>query len=133
MTNSTHSEKHSPVQKGDIILLILLLCLACGLFFFTQGPRRAGATVTITVDGTIYGCFPLSTDQQIDIVSDYGTNCLQICGGTASVLSADCPDLICAHHVPVSHAGERIVCLPNHVIISIDAAPDDAAPDALSQ
>ena len=133
MTNSIDSTKQTLFRKGDFILLILLLCLACILLFFTLGPQRKGAKVTVTVDGAVYGCWSLSDNQQIDIVSDYGTNQLQICDGTASVQFADCPDLICVHHVPISHAGERIVCLPNRMIVSIDATTDASKTDALSQ
>lgn len=133
MTNPTHSEKRPFIQKGDLILLVLLLCLSGILLFITRGPQHTGTIVSVTIDGENYGSWPLSNDQDINIVSDYGSNCLQICNGTASVLSADCPDLICVHHTPISHAGERIVCLPNRVVIAVEATTDSASPDAISQ
>lgn len=132
MTNSTNSKKQSLFQKGDCILLILLFCLSGILFLFILRPQHTGSTVTVTVDGTVYGSWSLSDDQEIEITSDYGTNRLRINNGTAAVIHADCPDLICVNHIPVSYAGERIVCLPNRMIVSI-STPHAAQTDALSQ
>lgn len=133
LTDLAHTEKISFIKKNDFILLAALVCLAGILLLFTQGPGRIGGTVIATIDGEVYGSWSLSDDLDLDIVSSYGSNRLQIKNGVASVLSADCPDFICVHHVPISRAGERIVCLPNHLVVSIDTATGPEAPDAVSQ
>lgn len=133
MTDFAHTEKISFIKKNDFILFAALVCLAGILFLFTQSSGRTGGTVIATIDGEVYGSWALSDDLELDIVSNYGSNHLQIKDGAASVFSADCPDLICVRHAPISHAGERIVCLPNRLVVSIEAATGPEAPDAVSQ
>lgn len=110
----------------------VLLLSAVAILFIRSLPDSSG-TVTVTVDGKHFGCWSLSEDKRIEINSPFGTNSLLIFDGTASITEADCPDLICAHHVPISHTGERIVCLPNRVIVSIDTQADNTSSDALAQ
>lgn len=120
------------LRKGDLILITAILLATIALFIF-RPLRHPGTTVTITVDGVYYGSWELSKDVEIPIQGYSGTNCLQIASGTASMISADCPDLLCVHHAPISNTGERIVCLPNRVIVSIDTKSNSSGPDAVSQ
>lgn len=46
-------------------------------------------------------------------------NVLQIKEGEVSITEADCPDLICVHHKPVSRQGETIVCLPHKLLVEV--------------
>ena len=96
-----------------ILLLILLTCLV--LFIF----RTDGDTVTVTVDGSLFGEYSLGKDQEIEINTDLGYNLLVIKDGKAYVEYADCPDGICSSHRPVEYDGESIICLPNKVVIEI--------------
>ena len=46
------------------------------------------------------------------------------------MIEADCPDLICVHHKPISRQGESIVCLPHKVIVEVtgeESAQEDEA------
>lgn len=123
------------VKKSDLLLLVGLLVFALALFlllpFFTGGD---GNTVDITVDGKPYRSLSLSEDCEFSVHGIEGDNLICICGGSVSVTSADCPDLICVRHMPISNAGERIVCLPNRVVISISSDTDvTTVPDVVSQ
>ena len=37
------------------------------------------------------------------------------------MIEADCPDQICVNHLAISRDGESIICLPNKVVIAIEA------------
>ena len=111
---------------------VLLLLSAAIILCLRLMPHSTG-TVTVTVDGACIGHWALTDEQQILIDGASGTNYLRIANGTVVMTDADCPDLICVHHTPISHVGERIVCLPNRVIVSIDAVSDDTVLDAVSQ
>ena len=119
-------------RKGDLILIAVILLAAAALLVF-RPLHKPGTTVTVTVDGSFFGSFELTKDVELIIPGYSGTNCLQITDGTASIISADCPDLLCVHHAPISDSGERIVCLPNRVIVSIDTQTSASGPDAISQ
>lgn len=133
MTNSFNTATKPFIRKADLILLTVLLTVSLAAFFLFRNASTPGTTVTVTIDGEVFGSWPLSEDRQILIPGILGTNQLKIMDGCAFISDADCPDLICLHHSPISYSGERIVCLPNRVIVLIDKTEHPDAPDALSQ
>lgn len=125
---------HPFIQKSDLLLLagifVFALILLLLFSFFTGGK---GTTVDITIDGKPYCSLPLAEDCELSVHGISGDNQIRICNGLVSVTAADCPDLICVHHTPISSTGERIVCLPNRVVVSISRTTVETAPDAVSQ
>lgn len=110
---------------GDAILIgsIALVAVLAALFLFLF--RVQGDTVTVEIDGAIFGTYALSEDTRVEIPSGEGQmNVLVIENGEAYVESATCPDGICAAHRPVSHDGEQIVCLPHKVVITVKKAAE---------
>ena len=98
-----------------IILVSALLALAVVHF---KSP--AGRSVTVTVDGKVFGSWPLDRDEEIVIGSgSHFKNVLVIRDGKAMMTEADCPDKICVHHRPISHRGESIICLPHKLAVEI--------------
>ena len=118
--------------KNDIIFIgaIVFLCVFVGLAFYFF--RADGDSVSVNVNGEFYGEFALNEDRTLEIVSDGGYNILVIKDGRAHVESASCPDGICAAHRPISRDGESIVCLPNKVVITVNADSDDVTPDIIA-
>ena len=123
MTTPTHK------RRNDIIFIAVLLAVALlvgvGMYFL----RGAGDSVTITVDGSLYGTYPLSVDTTVEIRTAYGYNRLVIQNGEAKIEAADCPDGICADHVAISRMGQSIVCLPHKVVVTVATANTADAPD----
>ena len=105
--------------KNDIIFVLavlLLIAVACiALFIF----KVEGDTVTVSIDGNVFGEYSLSTDREIEIKNGDGYNVLVIEDGKAYVKSASCPDGICSSHRPIEYDGESIICLPNKIVIEI--------------
>lgn len=126
MTQTTTNRK----RRNDLIfiavLVVLMILIGAGMYFL----RGVGDTVTVTVDGVLYGTYPLAVDTAMDIVTDNGGyNRLVIRDGAAYMEAADCPDGICAAHRPISRNGESIVCLPHRVVVTVVTADDGDAPD----
>jgi hypothetical protein len=115
--------------KNDLIFLLVLVILACGMFaFFYVWNADEGNRVEITIDGAVFGDYLLSEDAEISIPDGNGTvtNILRISDGVAKMIEADCPDKLCMHQSAISISGENIVCLPNKVVCTvIDDAGDD--------
>ena len=109
----------------DALLIGILLALggaAILLFFLFSRP---GGYALVTVDGEEVGCYPLAEDGRF--LLNGGTNTLVIAGGGACIEEASCPDKVCEHTGRISRTGERIVCLPNRVMVEIvSAAPHRA-------
>ena len=99
-------------------ILFLVLVVFCLVFYFFRG--QMGAQVKVTVDGALYGTYPLEKEQEIAIEKDgVVTNRLVIRDGVADMIEADCPDKLCVHQKAISKTGETIVCLPNKVVAEI--------------
>ncbi|MBE6623013.1 MAG: NusG domain II-containing protein [Ruminococcaceae bacterium] len=105
--------------KNDIIFIsaLLVFALIFGLVLFLSQTK--GDTVVVTVDGALFGEYPIEKDAQIEIKSKSGENLLVIKDKTADVISASCPDGICVHHRPIQNGGESIICLPNKVVVEV--------------
>lgn len=121
--------------RNDIIFItvLLLTVAAAGLgFFFFRGE---GDLVNVTVDGELFGSYPLDTDMTLEIRTGKdgeNVNVLVIEGGKARVATANCPDGICSSHRDIFRDGESIVCLPHRVVVTVDSSSDAATPDIVS-
>ena len=118
-------------RKNDILLitglLVILALAALFLFLF----RQNGDTVTVTIDGVVHGEYRLSENREVEIRTAAGYNILVIENGAAFIREASCPDGICVSHRPVSYGGESIICLPNKVVVEVQAQNADQ-PDIIS-
>ena len=112
------------MKKKDIIFLVVVFIGLAGIaagFYLTH--QDTGASVEVTVDGAIYGTYPLDVDKEIPIQKDgKTTNLLVIRDGKADVTEADCPDKLCVHQKAISKTNETIVCLPNKVVVQVIGA-----------
>lgn len=120
--------------RNDIILIFSMIVILgiiglCVIFF-----RGEGNTVTVTVDGKLFGTYSLDENINLEIrtgENGENLNLLVIEDGRAYVKNATCPDGICASHKPIFRNGESIVCLPHRVVITADSV-DSSQPDIIS-
>lgn len=115
-------------KKWELILVVMLVL---GLALWAFLPRKAGNTVTVTVDGDQVGTYSLARDIEQPI-SGYGdfNLLLVISRGQAFVKESSCPDLICQKHAPIFRSGEQIICLPARVVITVTG--EEAEIDAVT-
>ena len=133
MNRPNHAAPDGRRRRNDwifILSLLLIVSLAGVALFFLRGE---GDTVIVTVEGEIYGTYPLDRDITVEIRTGYEErNVLVIREGKALVEEATCPDGICAAHKPISREGESIVCLPHRVVITVHAENGDQEPDIIA-
>lgn len=112
-----NGREDSDMKKNDIILAIMILLTAgVGMLWYMGIGKQDAGTVTVTIDGELFGTYSLKKDQDIPI---YNTNYLIIKDGQADMMEADCPDQICVDHKAISKNKETIVCLPNKVVVEV--------------
>lgn len=117
--------------KNDIFLIAVLLLAALLLGAFLMLLQQPGDTVRVSVNGVLYGTYPLHVDTVVEIGTEAGYNRLMIKGGQAYIEAADCPDGICAAHRPIDGTHESITCLPHGVVITVVCVGDSDAPDVV--
>lgn len=105
----------------DIVLVILLVVLAGGMYIGNQIMNRKPAVIVeVSVDGVVVEELDLSKDTEF-VVKGYqgGTNTLVIENGQVYITDATCPDKVCIDQGKINRSGEMIVCLPNLMIAKI--------------
>jgi hypothetical protein len=109
------------MKKNEIMIIIGLLAVSLigiAAFYLIKATDEP-LSVRVTRQGETVAVFPLSQDHT-EIFSDAaGSNTLEISGGTAKMVEADCPDHICVKTYPISSPGETIVCLPHKLVVEV--------------
>ena len=125
------------MKKRDILLAggIVLVALVMLLVMHVTGETK-GDQVQITVNGEIYGTYPLEKDQTIQVTEGEFHNVIRIEDGQAYMEEADCPDGYCKRQGTISRVNETIVCLPHKLVAEVESdgsTTDDAddAPDVI--
>jgi hypothetical protein len=81
--------------------------------------KSAGALVTIYMNGQKRDIFSLKENLRRAYATPGGRIKLQIADGSARVLESSCQHKVCLNSPPVSRAGERIICAPNHFFMEV--------------
>ena len=107
---------------ADVILIASLLVMSLSVFFAFFITRVEGNAVQVTVDNKVVGIYSLSIDGVYHI--NNGTNILVIEDGYAYLSYSKCPDQTCVfgksyHGNKISYVNQKIVCLPNNVVITV--------------
>lgn len=110
-------------QRVKIWDIVLIAALVGGCFLLGFLPKEQGATVTISVDGSVVSVIDLGNDTVVDL-SD-GTQVI-VEQRTVRVENASCPDLLCEKTGRISACGEVILCVPNRISVQISGEGVDA-------
>jgi len=80
-----------------------------------------GKAVSIYTDGVKTERLPLKKDFTRTFQTKNGHITVQVENGSASILESSCKHKICLSTPPITRAGERIICVPNHFLLEIEA------------
>ena len=101
----------------DAILIISLILIAIFLVLIIESQRSDGSFAVVTVDGEAFGEYDLSHDAEY--ILNGGTNILTVKDGKAYISYANCSNQLCVNQGKIFESGERIVCLPNKIMVEI--------------
>ena len=116
--------------RRDAALIAVLLAAAACLWLFAR-PQGAGAVAVVTLDGAEIARYPLVEEMTIRLGGE-GYNVLRIENGAAAVVEANCGDHTCLRMGAISQAGESIICLPHHLVITIEGGQSSSV-DAVTR
>ena len=110
--------------------MILMWCL-----YFVPDKSHSSLSLIVRQNGKVIET--LSLDQNITrtVSSHQGhTNVFRIQDGLVTMEQADCDDHTCVNTGSISRAGQSIVCLPNKLVLQIEAGSgknEGDTPDAV--
>jgi hypothetical protein len=94
-------------------------CLTTASIRHSRKPLQQGTHVVVYQDGAKATVLSLDKESLQTFRAREGLITVKIAGGKAWVEEASCRNKICVHSQPVSLSGERIICAPNHFMISV--------------
>lgn len=97
-------------------------CLTVAFFPQPALFLSPGRSATVFVDGQKREILSLKENQVRQYRTLQGEIRIRIQGGKAEVLASSCRHKICQSSAPAFRAGERIVCAPNHFLLTIDGS-----------
>ncbi len=104
-----------PIAVLDIIVIALVTVLAVILAVLPLFSKKKGASVVITADGKEQS-YSLERDQTVTVKS----LTVVIKNGSVKVVKSGCSDHLCEKMGSIEDAREKIVCLPEGVVITIE-------------
>ena len=105
------------MKKRDWILIGGLLVLALVITGLSFLLRQGGDYVVVRVDGAEVARYSLSQEGEFALYG--GTIVLRIEIGSAYLVSADCPVLLCFKQGKIRYGGQTITCLPNRLTVTV--------------
>ena len=118
------------IKKADIILLIVILAVGIPLAVLSLSSGTGGDKVKISLNGKVYGTYPLHEDRVIEVSEDGHTNHITIKDGRVSMSYSPCRNQVCVNTGAISETKDAIVCLPNRVVVEIISSVNGKGGDA---
>lgn len=125
------------MKQHYFILFFLVLALLLGIFIYLFYDKMPASPVAnIYIDGELYRSIPmqtLTTPVELEIQQDNGKkNTVVVTSTEVYMQSADCPDKLCVQQGAIQSSLLPIVCLPNHITVTITGEEDHTNIDAVS-
>ncbi|MGE5311813.1 MAG: NusG domain II-containing protein [Nitrospirota bacterium] len=119
----------------DVIAIVLLLLLSTSVILHNKLgsnlPWARVAEASIFRDGELLFQH-LKLDKDQEVVLSNGAMVVEVKDGRVRVKDSDCPRRICLHTGWIQHPGETIVCVPNKIVIEIEASGSAPSVDAVA-
>lgn len=104
------------ILAGTLIFLAVLAIIFQSLFL----QSAKGERVLITVDGELYASYEFAEEiKTVEVETEFGSNTVKIDESSAWVEKASCPDKLDVKEGKISKTNQRIICLPNRLLIEI--------------
>lgn len=114
------------MKRGDVWLLAIIIAAGSVFLYDWLDAREESKAYTgtlyaqITIDGKLYETVELTEEEhRIELRTELGYNLLLIKDHSIQMIDADCPDDLCILMGVKRSLGEKIVCLPNRVLVEI--------------
>lgn len=101
-------------RVADFIVIAVVLICAVSIWLY-PALSDTGSFARIE-QGENMQNISLETDCEIKLENATA----KVENGKISIVDADCPDLVCVKTGAISKEGQSIICVPNHIVITIE-------------
>ncbi|MFC1650981.1 NusG domain II-containing protein [Candidatus Latescibacterota bacterium] len=119
--------------KGDIILVTILAVLSLASVAGMRNIYGGGKHVVVEVDSRHALELLLDSDVTESVTGPLGETVVSIENGTARIIESPCPHKYCIRMGKISRRAEIIVCVPNHVFMTIRGGTEEQPLDGVTQ
>jgi len=123
------------MKRSDRITgLIILAAIALVAVSWIVMHRTLGTLAVVRVDGKVVATVDLTSHepQTLDVTGVLGPMVIVADGkGSIRVTESTCPDQICVRTTPARSPGDQVICVPNHMVITVEGKGTGI--DALAQ
>ncbi len=112
---------------ADKLLFLVLITAAVAGIFISREAMPQGNDVIVEINGKTAYTFALDIDRIFPIPGPFGETVVEIRDKKVRVREAHCPNRLCEKQGWVVKG--VIVCLPNHIVISVGGKAADSPKD----
>ena len=106
----------------DIIVIAVILVISILTLLIVTMTKKEGSVAVVEINGVRVAEYSLYLNGEYSL--NGGTNVLVIENGEAYLNYSNCPDHTCERTGKIKYVGQRIICLPNKVSISIKGSTE---------
>ena len=118
-------------KRDGILIAILLLTAGILYMIFSYTSGQDADWVVVTLDGELYGVYPLSEDKVFTVETDKGYNVIVIEDRQVYIKEANCPDGYCMKQGKIRTGQESLVCLPHRLVVEVESVSETVAQEKL--
>ena len=100
-------------RVADFIVIAIVLICAVGIWLYPALSDRGNVAVIEQGENVLR----VSLEENRELELNNAT--VKIENGEISIIHAECPDLVCVKTGAISKEGQSIICVPNHIVITI--------------
>ncbi len=122
MADQINKIDHLVLHRFSWCDFVIISTLLIGVFLTFPAIRSlTPQTVLVYRDNQVIAEYPIDQNRTIDVHGKNGTMKIKILDRAVSVQSSPCPHQLCIRYGSISKPSSQIVCIPNHILITIDS------------
>lgn len=107
------------MNRNDIRLVIILLCIVCLIFVFIYINKKDGSVAEVYYEDELILSIDLNMDGEYVVEGELGDVVLEVNNNRIRVKSENSPKNICSKEGYISDSSRTLICLPNKIIVKI--------------